>query len=150
ARQRLVDPLAAPVVRLENPYCLPRFRFVPRAVFHPSYEAALAAARAANYDVGRTEHCVRPGDPEATLSFPGTPQLLGLADRGGRVRARYRSPGAPACFVMAGTYDRGWRAAADGQPLRVFPTAAGQMAVQVPAGEHELTLEYRDPRIGAG
>lgn len=42
-------------------------------------------------------------------------------------------------------YFPGWRANIDGQPVRTFPqTQLGLVAVDVPAGEHELVLQFED------
>ena len=39
------------------------------------------------------------------------------------------------------TFDAGWRARLDGAPLATYPTAACQLGVELPAGEHRLDLE---------
>ncbi len=139
---------AALMRRLENPHLLPRHRFVPRATFHADPAAALAAARAEDYSLMRREHCVRPGRT-GEESYPRPPQPLALEDRGGWLRLRYRAE-TGALFVVASTFDDGWTARLDGAPLPVYPTAAGQIAAEVPAGEHDLVLEYRDRLFPAG
>lgn len=141
------DP-AAPLMReLKNPFLLPRHRFVPRVTFHPDPGSALAAARAADYAVMRHEHAVR--DSGGQSAYPRPPQPLELAERGGRLRMRYRSD-SRAFFVLAETFDEGWGAEADGEPLPVFPTAAGQIGVELPAGEHALELRYRERLLPLG
>ena len=55
-----------------------------------------------------------------------------------------------AFFVAAMTYDRGWRAFVDGKRLPTYPTAACQLGVALPPGEHRLVLRYREPLTGAG
>jgi hypothetical protein len=145
----LRDPTALPLRVVPNPYVLPRFRLVPRVAFHPSYGAALAAARAEGWEVARREHCLRPGRPAATRGYEGPSRLLGVTDRGGRIAARYRAAGA-AFFVAAMTYDPAWRASVDGRRLPTYPTAAGQLGVALPAGEHRLVLRYREPLAGVG
>jgi hypothetical protein len=149
AREVARDRAALPIAPVANPYRLDRFRFVPSVTLHPGAEEALAAARAERYRLDRREHLVRPGRAGETLDYPRGARLLGLEDRASRVRAGYRAAGG-ACFVMAATYDRGWSAAVDGRPAAVYPTAAGQMAVLVPAGEHRLELEYRDRLLAPG
>lgn len=140
----------APLMRvLKNPFLLPRHRFVPRAVFHPDPESALAAARAEGYLLMRREHAVISGEPEREAAFPRVPEPLELDDRGGRLRMRYRSE-SPAFFVVASTFDEGWKADVDGTPTPVLPTAACQIALELPPGEHTLDLRYRDPLVPAG
>jgi hypothetical protein len=144
----LRDPDAPPLHKLANPYLLPRFRFAPSVAFHPTRAAALAAARAEDWQVVRGEHCVRPGGPE-TVSYAGPARLLSVADEGSRIRVHYRTV-SDAFFVAAMTYDRGWRAAVDGKPRQAYPTAAGQLGVVLPAGEHRLVLQYREPLVWIG
>ena len=134
--------------RLGNPYLLDRFRFVPRVSFHRTYAEALAAARGLAWKVAGDEHCV--GRPARTLTYTRPPQPLELADEGGRIRLGYRA--AEGAFLVAAvTYDEGWRARLEnGSPLAVHPTAASQLGVELPAGEHRLLLEYREPLLGAG
>jgi hypothetical protein len=142
------DPVLLGLRRLENHHVLPRFRFVPRVTFHPTLTAAVAAARAAEWAVGREEQSVRPG-PARTLVYSRPPRLLESADEGGRVRLRYQAVEG-AFFVAATTFDEGWRARIDGAPAGVYPTAACQLGVELPPGEHRLLLEYRDPFVPVG
>ncbi|HEV7786649.1 MAG TPA: hypothetical protein VGQ28_14990, partial [Thermoanaerobaculia bacterium] len=143
------DPALLGLSRLENVHVLPRFRFVPRVTFHPGQAAALAAARAAEWTVGREEQAVRPGLPSQTRVYARPPRLLESADEGGKVRLRYQSAEG-AFFVAATTFDEGWRARIDGTPADVYPTAACQLGVELPPGEHRLLLEYRDPFVPVG
>jgi hypothetical protein len=144
------DPVLLGLSRLENSHVLPRFRFVPRVTFHPSLTAAVAAARAAGWTSGREEHCVRPGLPPQALVYSRPPHLLGSQDEGRRVRLHYRADEG-AFFVAATTFDEGWSGRIDdGAPVAVLPTAACQIGVELPPGEHRLLLEYRDPFVPVG
>jgi hypothetical protein len=135
--------------KTRNVFVLPRFRFVPRVTFHPSQAAALAAARAAGWDVGREEQSVAPGRPPQTLVYRRPPRRVALADEGGRIRLDYQAE-AGAFFVAAMTFDPGWHARVDGVPVAVHPTAACQAGVQLPPGAHRLELQYRDPAVPLG
>ena len=134
--------------RVVNPYLLPRFRFVPRVSFHRTYAQALTAARALAWKVARDEQCV--GQPARTLTYARPPQPLELVDEGGRIRIGYRA--AEGAFLIAAvTFDEGWRASLEGgSPLAVHPTAASQLGVELPAGEHRVLLEFREPLLGVG
>jgi hypothetical protein len=143
------NPDAVPLRKVANTYRLPRFRFVPRVTFHASHGAALAAARAADWEVGFGEHCARPGAPPETVAYARPPRVLSLADEAGRIRLRYHAEEG-AFLVAAMTFDRGWRAFADGEPLATHPTAACQLGVALPPGDHQLLLEYRDPLLARG
>ncbi len=143
------DP-AATLRRVPNTYLLPRFRFVPRVSFHPDVAGALSSARTLAWQVNRHEQCIRPGGPAETVAFRSPPQLLSFADEGGRFAVRYRTGEGGGLFVMAMTFDAGWRATLDGAPLDVYPTAAGQIAVRLPAGEHRVELRYRERLLVPG
>jgi len=143
------DPVLIGLSRLENPHVLPRFRFVPRVTFHPDLTAAVAAARAASWGLGREDHAVRPGQPSQTLVYSRPPRLLESADEGGRVRLHYRAEQG-GFFVAAMTFDEGWQARIDGAPVAVHPTAACQIGVELAPGEHRLLLEYKDPFVPVG
>jgi hypothetical protein len=135
--------------KVQNAFVLPRFRFVPRVIFHPSHAAALAAARAAGWDAGREEHIVGPGRLPQTLVYRRPPRLLTTVDEGGRIRFDYQAEEG-AFFVAAMTFDKGWQAQVDGSPVAVFPTAACQAGVQLPPGAHRLELQYRDRTVPLG
>jgi hypothetical protein len=143
------EPVLQGLRRMENVHVLPRFRFVPRVTFHPTHAAALAAARAGGWAVAREEQAVRPDAPVPARAYTRPPRLLESADEGGRVRLRYQAEEG-AFFVAAMTFDDGWRARLDGAPVPTFPTAACQLGVELPPGEHRLVLEYRDPFVPVG
>jgi hypothetical protein len=144
------DPDAPPMRAVANPFLLPRFRFVPRASFHPTWEEAVQSAREQGWLLHRHEHCVRPGAPPGPVTYAGKPpRTLEFADERQTVRLRYAAD-APAFFTAAVTFDNGWRATVDGAPVPVWPTAAGQMGMELPAGEHRLVLAYHPPLVGWG
>jgi hypothetical protein len=145
----LGDPAAPPLRKVANEYVLPRFRFAPRVVFHPSYEEAVAEARAEGWQAGGAEHFVRPDRRQETASSGLAARLLAVRDEAARIAVRYRAEES-AYFVAAITYDRGWTALVDGVPVETYPTAACQLGVPVPGGEHQLVLRYQEPRLGLG
>jgi hypothetical protein len=140
------DPGAAALRRVANSYVLPRFRFVPRVTFHATHAEALAAARASGWNVARNEQCV---GAARTVVYPQRAVSLEVEDQGGRVRLHYRAAQG-AFLVAATTFDSDWRARVDGVPVAVRPTAACQLGVELPPGEHRLDLQYRDPKVPAG
>jgi hypothetical protein len=144
------DPGAPPSVAVPNPHLLRRYRFVPRAVFHATWEEAVRAARATGWAVAAEEHCVRPKAAPGALGFTTPPRPLSINDQGGRLRLHYRAAEG-AFFVAAVTFDPGWRATLDDEmALEIWPTAAGQIGVALPPGEHRLELEYADPLVPVG
>jgi hypothetical protein len=151
ATPRQPPPIPLPVPRRFVPdrFRMSVYRFVPRVSFHPSYASALYLAHSQGFAVDRQEHCVRSAAPPATVTYPRPPQLLAFKDAAGRIELRYRAA-TGGFFVVATTFDRGWRAAVDGAPRRVYPTAAGQLGVALPAGEHRLELAYRERLLPLG
>ncbi len=145
------SPIPLPVPRRFVPdhFRMSVYRFVPRVSFHPSYASALYLAHSQGFAVDRQEHCVRAGVPPATITYPRPPQLLALEDAAGRIELRYRAA-TGGFFVAATTFDGGWQAMVDGAPRRVYPTAAGQLGVALPAGEHRLELAYRERLLPLG
>jgi hypothetical protein len=142
------DPEAALRV-VPNTYRLPRFRFVPRVSFHPSHASALLAAHQLAWQVARHEQCVVPGRPAETVAFRREPRPLDLTDEGGRIVLRYQAEEG-AFFVAAMTFDDGWRATVDGAPVAACATAAGQVGVRLPPGEHRLELRFRERLLAPG
>jgi hypothetical protein len=142
-------PAAVPRRAVHDPFRMSFYRFVPRVSFHPSYASALYVARSQGFAVDRQEHCVRTAAPPAKASYPHPPLLLSFKDAAGRIELRYRAA-AGGFFVVATTYDGGWRAAVDGAPRHVYPTAAGQLGVALPPGEHRLELAYRERLLPLG
>jgi hypothetical protein len=143
------DPLAASLRLSRNPYVLSRFRFVPEATFQPTYAAALSAARGETWRVARHEQLVRPGRPPESVSFRSRPHLLGLSDEGGRIRLDYAAEDG-ALWIAAMTFDRGWLASVDGHPVPVFPTAACQVGLLLPPGQHRVLLHYHERLLRPG
>jgi hypothetical protein len=143
------DAGASPLRPFANPFRLARLRFVPRVTVHGSYREALAAARAEGYDLGRSEHCWGAGGPVRVVAYTAGARLLAQVDTGGRLRLRYRAA-TPAFLVVATTFDPGWEATVDGQPLPVLPTVLCQLAAALPAGEHRLDLAYHERLLPIG
>jgi hypothetical protein len=142
----VADPSAAVLRKVANSYVLPRFRFVPHVTFHATHGEALAAARAGHWNVARDEQSV---GPARSVAYPQRAQLLEVEDQGGRLLLHYRA-GQGAFLVAATTFDPGWSARVDGLTVAVSPTAACQLGVELPPGEHRLDLRYRDPWVPAG
>ena len=147
---RLASDPTATLSKVTNTYLLPRFRFVPRVSFHPDTAGALSSAHILAWQVSRHEQLIRPGGPAETISFRRPPALLSFTDEGGRIALRYRAEEGGGLFVAAMTFDPGWRALLDGAPLAIYPTAACQLGLRIPAGEHRLELRYHERLLGPG
>jgi uncharacterized membrane protein YfhO len=76
--------------------------------------------------------------------------LLAFHAAPGSLELRY-SAAAGGFFVAATTFDDGWQAFIDdGAPRRLYLTAAGQVGVELPSGDHRLRLEYRERLLPLG
>jgi len=147
---RLASDPTATLTKVTNTYLLPRFRFVPRVSFHADTAGALSSAHILAWQVSRHEQLIRPGGPAETISFRRPPVLLSFTDGGGWIALRYRAEEGGGLFVAAMTFDPGWRALLDGAPLAIYPTAACQLGLRIPAGEHRLELRYHERLLGPG
>jgi hypothetical protein len=135
-----------PFALLPLPQRLPRYRFV--RTLGRAGDAAGATRGLPALDLASADLCVGDDAPP-----PGTYAAATLLahDDGQRVALRYRAAG-DAFLVAAITFDEGWQATLDdGTAAPTCPTALGQLGVALPAGEHVVTLRYRDPwvRVGA-
>jgi len=57
---------------------------------------------------------------------------------------------APAMVVVAQSFSHCWRAYVDGRPTRIWRANHGFQALEVPAGHHEVKLNYEDRRFLCG
>lgn len=55
-----------------------------------------------------------------------------------------------ALLVCSITRHKYWRATLDGRPATIVPVNIAFQAVPVPAGRHQIRLEYRNPLVAAG
>jgi len=160
---RTVGPQLAstitPVRVRPNGFALPPYRFIAGARFSPDADAAERAAVADNLPLNSIEYLIAsawmpPGVPSGAL--PTLPagrlddaRIRSVEDHGDRVRLAYGAQ-RPALLVVASTFDSRWQAHAGESALPIFETAAGYMALLVPAGEHAVTLRFRDPWVTVG
>ncbi len=83
----------------------------------------------------------------ATNPSPSTAVLTGEAATRLVVRTDSAEPGV---LVIRDAYDRGWRAYVDGVEAPVLPADLASRGVPVPAGTHEVVLEYDPPALRLG
>jgi uncharacterized membrane protein YfhO len=78
--------------------------------------------------------------------------ITATTSAGGQQRFTYRAT-APAYVVIAQTFHPGWRADIVDRPdfeANLCPTTLGQIGFAVPAGTHEVRLDFRDPWVPVG
>ncbi|MDP6508501.1 MAG: YfhO family protein [Chloroflexota bacterium] len=92
-----------------------------------------------------------PGLPASLLAgTPGTPGTATLIeDSPLRLTIATESPEA-GILVVRDAYDDGWKAYVDGVETAVLPADLASRAVSVPAGRHEVVLEYDPPAVRLG
>jgi len=83
----------------------------------------------------------------ATDPSPSTAVLTGEAATRLVVRTDSAEPG---MLVIRDAYDRGWKAYVDGVEAPVLPADLASRGVPVPAGTHEVVLEYDPPALRLG
>jgi hypothetical protein len=108
---------------------------------------ALAAPRASGLAIGQA---VAVASELADLALPQRTragEAIVARAEGGRLDVRADGPG---LLVMAEGYDRGWSAALDGAPARLFRVNHAQMGVLLPQGTHRVTLRYTPRGFAAG
>lgn len=149
-------PTLAPVRARENERTLASFRFAAGAELFADAAAAESAALAARLPFESREYLIDDlpaAEAEALRPlFRARLDAAGVRsveDHGDRVRVAYTAA-QPALLVVASTFDRRWRAQVGAVTLPVFETAAGYMAVLLPAGEGEVELRFRDPWVSLG
>ena len=124
-----------------NTRALPRARLVGNPVYAEDiYEAAVALSR---LGVQLRDHVVvedplRPLPTDTRVS--GTTQIV--EDLPERVVIE-SDAAMPAYLVLADTYDPGWSATVDGQPVPIHPAYLTFRAVYLPAGSHSIVFTYR-------
>ncbi|MDX1503860.1 MAG: YfhO family protein [Thermoanaerobaculia bacterium] len=132
-----------------NPHRLPRLRFVPEVVFYPTAARAAEAALADGLRLARREHWIAPGRPAGRTRSALDTRAWAMTAGARRHSLAYRA-GSATYLVVGLTYHRGWRAIVDGLETRVHATAAGQIGLELPAGEHRVELVFWDPRVTWG
>lgn len=124
----------AGIVLYERLRALPRIRWAARAVAEPD-----PAARIGRVAAGLPADTVLLDGPGRADGRPARVEVL--EDSGDTIRARVAADGA-GYLVVADALQHDWRVSVDGRPARLRPADHALVAVDVPAGTHEVTLAY--------
>ncbi len=127
---------------------LPPLRMVQEADYFDDSASALAAALDAGLPLARREFLIAPAD-EYPQRFDTGRTLAVVSDLGDTMDLAL-GDGNETLLVIATTWDADWSAVSAGEALPVFDTAAGYLAVPVPAGARRVKLRYRDPWVRVG
>jgi hypothetical protein len=132
-------------VRLyRNRGCLPRAWWVPRAEAAPDRGELLRRMKAADFDPRSVVLLEEPPPAGATASA-GSGEVTVTRYTPLRVAVRVRSD-ADGWLVLADSWDSGWQARVDGQPVKLYRADWVLRGVLVPRGEHEVEFEF-SPRV---
>ena len=155
-RDRPLPPgLAGEVVATEGAYRLIEIAGAqPRVSVVPSWTVVEDAGAA-------LEEVVRPGfDPGALAVLEEDPAIVPTAGaRAGTATFEEARPetirivaeaSAPSIVVVRNAWADGWSATLDGRPAPLLATDAFLQGVAIPAGTHEIRLEYHAPELARG
>ena len=147
-RGRLEEVRREPFAVYRNPQAMPRVFVASEARGAGDAMAALAAVNDPGIDLRRT--VVLEGAAVA-VSSDGAPdgEVTTLSYAPGRVRARVTC-GAACWVVLTETFSPGWRARVDGAAAPVLRADRALVAVAVPAGAHDVELDYRPRSVIVG
>jgi len=131
---------------LLNRACLPRARWVPRAMRRATEPEIVGVLVSPAFDPRR--HVVLPGAPAGEFAEDGTvadvPKAACTVTRRGGVEVEVAVDcPADGYLVLADSWAPGWRAEVDGAPALVERANLAQRAVRVPAGKHTVAFRYR-------
>jgi hypothetical protein len=141
------------VLRYDAPGAFGR-SFFPTQSRRATDDETFEALRGKGFDPGR-EALVAPAARGAPLPSPRPPGSWAaarfLSDAPERAELR-TSASAASLLVFTRSWDPGWTALVDGEPVPTLRAQLALLAVVVPAGEHRLEIAYRPAsyRIGLG
>lgn len=123
----------------ERPTALPRIRWASEAVVEPDEDRRLELLGDPSFDT-ETVVLSEPGpagsgeDAEVDVTEDSGDHISATVDADGR-----------GYLVVADAIQRGWRAEVDGEPADLRAADHAVVAVEVPAGTHEIDLVYDPP-----
>ncbi len=134
---------------------LPRAFLAGGAAILPDQKALLAALAQSGLPGLSSTGFFEEGDADAAIkAFPGA----GKPARGtarfteytpDRIRLEVKNEG-PALLLVTNNFHPGWQAAVDGAPVKLYRADHAFQAVPLKEpGTHEVTLEFRDPKLWA-
>lgn len=133
---------------LPNPDALPRARLVGRPVYVADRAAAIAALMSLGTEARQRVIVEDPDQPiSVDASAEGSVEIV--EDDPERVVVHVETP-SPTYLVLADTFDSGWSARLNGEPVPVRPAYIAFRAIAVPAGRHEIIFRYSPQGFGKG
>lgn len=136
---------------LENVRVFPRAFLVSDVIPVPDQAAAEAAMKSRTFDP--TSQAVVEASPDSLPplgpDFEAHRDTLSLSRSAQRLELAVQLT-APRLLVVTDSFFPGWTATVDGQPNPIYPTNLAFRGVVVPAGQHQVTMDYRPPTFDRG
>jgi hypothetical protein len=135
---------------LENPNALPR-AWIVHDVMEATIDFSLLMIDSGLADPGELAF-VEPGDAEIPLAEPADPsaEQVAVAYDGADQVLLDVTLQADGLLLVSETYDSGWNAYVDGEPVELRQANGVLQAVPVPAGAHEVKLVYEPASLRQG
>ena len=148
ADQFTLETVAADGVSIyRNRNAAPRAQVVYDVATATSEQDAAAIMRRPGFDPTTTA-VVETSRSLAASSRPPTPAHIdSYTDNRVVITATASEPGT---LVLADAYYAGWQAEIDGRPASIYPVDVALRGVQVPAGTHTVTMQFRPQSVEAG
>ncbi|CAN5902483.1 hypothetical protein BH23PLA1_BH23PLA1_32000 [soil metagenome] len=131
-----------------NPQALPRARLLGRPIYVEGEQAASTAVRELGRGMRDRVIVEDPDDPlDESAEVVGRAEIT--VDEPERVVVETESE-TDAYLVLADTFDPGWTARIEGQPVPIRPAFVTFRAVFLPAGRHEVVFTYTPAGFWSG
>lgn len=146
-----VSQISAP----DDPFAwTPRHSFLPliTAGQHPVFadaRATLKALSSGDFDPRRTVYLPESARGTITATDTATASIQPGEFSAERVRFKVEVA-APAMVVIAQSFYHDWHARVDGRPAQLWRANLAYQCLEVPAGQHEITLVYQDRAFAFG
>ncbi|NOZ72040.1 MAG: YfhO family protein, partial [Chloroflexi bacterium] len=127
-----------------NNAVMPRASFIPGAKLSPDDTLTLAAMQSADFDPRQTLFLAEGNSKNGGL---GEVEIQEWAAEMIRLRTRAASSGT---VLISDAWYPGWQATVDGEPVPIWRADLLLRAVPVPAGEHELVMQFRPRSLWLG
>ncbi len=143
-------PVYGSAYRIDNPTGRAWMSYNPIQVENAQQALELLADPAVDLTRVAVFHTAVPElPPESSLPTDAPPTVEVANPEPGRRQIEVTTP-RPGFLVLSEWYEPGWRATVDGQPAETYPADYALQAIYLPAGRHEVKLEFRPPEVGIG
>jgi len=122
--------------------------FGPQALF-ANPEQTLHALANPSYDPRKRIYLPLEAARTVSATNRGRSELLWHKQTTHSIQAEVTSD-VPALMVIAQSYHHCWKPSVDGQPVKLWKANGAFQAFEVPAGQHQILVEYRDNSFRLG